>query len=67
MEHRFIVQGMTCDHCVRAVTDAVRRIDPQARVDVDLTAGAVVVNSSAAREPLADAIGEEGYTVAAPS
>jgi copper chaperone len=65
MEHRFDVQGMTCGHCARAVTEAVKRIDASARVEVDLAGGKVQVESSAQREPLAAAIREEGYTVAA--
>ena len=65
MQERFKVQGMTCNHCVRAVTEAVRRVDAAARVDIDLAAGAVSVDSSVPRERLAEAIREEGYEVVA--
>jgi copper chaperone len=65
MQEQFKVQGMTCNHCVRAVTDAVRRVDATAKVEVDLAAGAVSVESVAPRDRLADAIREEGYAVAA--
>lgn len=64
-EQRFDVQGMTCQHCVRAVTEAVKRVDAGARVEVDLAAGRVAVDSAAPRERLAEAMREEGYTVAA--
>ena len=64
MEQRFDVQGMTCAHCVRAVTEAVRRLDPAARVEVDLPAGRVAVDTTAPRERVAAAIREEGYAVA---
>lgn len=64
MAYRFDVQGMTCNHCVRAVTEAVQRVDAQARVDIDLARGTVDVDSTAARERLAEAIREEGYSVA---
>ena len=64
MQQRFEVQGMTCAHCVRAVTEALWRVDPSARVEVDLASGRVEVDTSAARERLADAIRGEGYTVA---
>jgi copper chaperone len=64
MQERFDVQGMTCAHCVRAVTQAVRRIDPAAKVDVDLPTGRVEVDTSAPRESVAAAIRDEGYTVA---
>lgn len=65
MEHQFQVQGMTCGHCERAVTQAVKALDPQAQVQIDRPTGKVTVQSDQAREPLAAAIAEEGYTVAA--
>lgn len=65
MEHQFQVQGMTCGQCERAVTQAVKAIDPQAQVQIDRPTGKVTVQSDQAREPLAAAIAEEGYTVAA--
>ena len=65
MEHQFQVQGMTCGHCERAVTQAVKALDPQAQVQIDRTSGQVTVQSTQAREPLAAAIAEEGYSVAA--
>jgi copper chaperone len=64
MNQTFNVQGMTCGHCERAVTQAVKTLDPQATVSVDRTAGKVAVDSSQPREAIAAAIAEEGYTVA---
>lgn len=32
----FRVEDMSCDHCTRAITEAVRRVDPAATVQVDL-------------------------------
>lgn len=61
----FQVQGMTCGHCERAVTQAVKQVDPQAQVRIDRASGKVDVDSAAPREALAAAIAEEGYTVAA--
>lgn len=57
------VSGMTCNHCVRAVSDALRSVDPTARVDVDLNANRIRVESSAATEPLVAAVTEAGYDV----
>lgn len=65
MQEQFQVQGMTCNHCVRAVTDAVRRVDAGAKVDIDLASGTVRVEGDAPREHLAQAIRDEGYTVSA--
>jgi copper chaperone len=64
MKQRFIVTGMSCGHCERAVTQAIAAIDPLARVHVDLASGTVEVESTQAREALARAIADEGYAVA---
>ena len=63
----FNVVGMTCGHCVVAVTSEVSKIDGVTRVDVDLASGAVTVESDRPVDPksFAAAIDEAGYTVAA--
>ena len=43
----FEVEGMTCGHCVRAITRAIHTLDPDARVDVDLAQGMVTVEGQA--------------------
>jgi copper chaperone len=63
MNQTFNVQGMTCGHCERAVTQAVQRVDPAAQVTIDRPAGKVEVHSAQPRERLAQAIAEEGYAV----
>lgn len=65
MNQIFQVQGMSCGHCVGAVTQAVKSVDPQAEVKVDLGSGQVEVQSQQERGALARAIEEEGYKVAA--
>jgi len=57
----FNVQGMTCGHCVKAVTRAVQEQDAQAKVEVDLAGKQVRVQSSLAVEQVLAAIREEGY------
>lgn len=64
MLQQFQVGGMSCGHCVRAVTQAVQQLDPQAAVTVDLPSGQVQVRSSQPREAIARAIRDEGYAVA---
>ena len=59
----FQVEGMTCQHCVRSVQDAVWSVDPEADVQVDLPAGRVDVASAQPRDRLAAAIGGAGYRV----
>ena len=63
MTQTFQVQGMSCSHCVGAVTQAVKSVDPQAEVKIDLASGKVDVQSDEDRAAIAKAIEEEGYTV----
>ena len=65
MNQNFTVTGMTCGHCEKAVTRALRQVDPQAEVKIDRTQDLVQVESTQPREALAAAITEEGYAVAA--
>lgn len=59
----FKVQGMSCGHCVRAITQAVQARDAAAEVQVDLAAGEVRVASCLPAVEVAEAIAEEGYAV----
>ena len=65
MNQTFTVTGMTCGHCEKAVTRAVKQLDPQAEVKIDRPANRVEVVSEQPREALASAIAEEGYAVTA--
>ncbi|MEX3855630.1 MULTISPECIES: heavy-metal-associated domain-containing protein [Paraburkholderia] len=56
------VEGMSCQHCVAAVTNAIREHDAAAQVQVDLTSGRVLVESTQAIEALKAAIDRAGYT-----
>ncbi|KAB0566093.1 copper chaperone [Pseudomonas palleroniana] len=58
----FSVEGMTCGHCVRAVTQAVQSQDPAASVTVDLAAKEVGVESRLSAEQVISLISEEGYS-----
>ena len=59
----YSVEGMTCAHCVGAVTEAVKRADPGATVEVDLAGGRLSVSGGASAPPgaIEAAVGEEGY------
>jgi copper chaperone CopZ len=59
----YAVAGMTCSHCVNALSAEISRLDGIVEVSVDLAAGAVTVVST---EPLsaadvAAAVDEAGY------
>jgi copper chaperone len=59
--HQIVVSGMSCAHCVKAVTQAVQALDPEARVQVDLPSGQVTVDTVLDRAQVRAAITEEGY------
>jgi copper chaperone len=63
--HTFLlaVQGMSCQHCVKAVTQAIQALDPHAVVAVDLPQGQVSVTSSLDQARVKQAIVDEGYAV----
>jgi copper chaperone len=57
------VSGMTCGHCVQALTRAVQAIDPKASVKIDLKAGRVVVGTLRGEPEVRQAIEHAGYKV----
>ncbi|EJN17035.1 copper chaperone [Pseudomonas sp. GM78] len=59
----FNVEGMSCGHCVKAITQAVQARDPAASVRVDLAAREVGVESALSAEQVIELISEEGYSV----
>ena len=59
------VEGMSCGHCVSAVTRSVRDVDAAAKVEVDLAQQKVLVDSSAELEDIKSAVAEAGYPVLA--
>ncbi len=60
------VVGMTCGHCVNAVTEEVSAIDGVTHVAVDLESGRVTIESDAPVDAAAveAAVDEAGYSVA---
>lgn len=61
----YSVTGMTCDHCVRAVTSEVEKIAGVASVTVDLEAGRLTLVSEAPVDPASvrAAVEEAGFEV----
>lgn len=57
----FNVQGMTCGHCVKAVTHAVQAQDADAVVEVDLGQKQVKVQSSLPVPEILQLIRDGGY------
>jgi copper chaperone len=61
----YTVTGMTCEHCVKAVTEEVTRIAGVESVAVDLPTGAVTVVSAGTLndDEVRAAVDEAGYQV----
>jgi copper chaperone len=57
------VEGMSCGHCVSAVTKSVQAIDAAAKVEVDLSQQKVLVNSGARLDEIKAALEDAGYPV----
>jgi copper chaperone len=62
----YLVTGMTCEHCVHAVTEEVGAVAGVSEVTVDLVTGQLTVVSSAEVPfaAIASAVDEAGYAVA---
>ncbi|MDR1965797.1 MAG: copper chaperone CopZ [Synergistaceae bacterium] len=60
------VDGMSCEHCVKAVKKAVGALDGAKEVDVDLASKTVSVSFDGAKTnvgEIKDAIEDQGYDV----
>ena len=56
------ITGMTCGHCVAAVTKAIRAVPGVQDAQVDLASGSARVQGSADAQALVSAVQDEGYT-----
>lgn len=61
----YAVQGMTCDHCAKAVTAEVTKISGVTDVDVDVEGGRLTVLSDqpVPEQAVTEAVEEAGYEV----
>ena len=66
MDKTYIVEGMTCQHCVASVTEELQEVPGVEDVAVTLETGEVVVTSAEplTREAVEGAVGEAGYQLA---
>lgn len=61
MATEFIVNDMTCNHCVQTITKAIQSIEPQAVVAINLAEHRVSIEHAKNPQALAEIIREEGY------
>jgi copper chaperone len=61
----YTVTGMTCGHCVAAVTEELTKLDGVTGVDVDLASGRVTVESETEldEDEVEAAVDEAGYSL----
>lgn len=57
----FDVKGMSCGHCVRAVTEAIKKLDENAEVDISLASGKMTVVSELPAAEIIKTVFDEGY------
>jgi len=58
------VSGMTCNHCVMAVSKALAKVSGVESADVSLEKAQAVVKGSASAQALIAAVKQEGYEAA---
>ncbi|KJK55560.1 heavy-metal-associated domain-containing protein [Saccharothrix sp. ST-888] len=65
----YVVQGMTCGHCVGSVTAELTKLPGVTSVAVDLATGNVTVDSEQPleRSAVAEAVDEAGYELVGPA
>ena len=57
----FAIPDMSCGGCANAITRAVTRLDPAARLEIDVPVKIVKVTSTLAAERLIEAIEAAGF------
>lgn len=62
----FVVEGMTCEHCVAAVTEELESLENVRSAEVQLADGSVrlELDGPVTEAELAEAVDEAGYRIA---
>ena len=61
MSDTYLVTGMTCEGCVRAVTNAIQRAVPGTAIEVELDTGRVTVDGADGEQAIAQAVDDAGF------
>ncbi len=59
----YVVEGMTCQHCVASVSEEVAEVPGVEETTVDLASGRLTVTGSAEPAAIRAAVEEAGYAV----
>jgi copper chaperone len=57
------VPNIACDGCADTITESIHIVEADAKVDVDVSAKTVTVESAASEESIKQAIVAAGYTI----
>lgn len=63
MKKKILIEGMSCEHCVAHVKEALENLDKVTSVEVSLKDKCAIVETTNSNEELKEAIEEEGYDV----
>ena len=63
MKKKILIEGMSCQHCVGHVKEALEGLDKVTSVEVSLENKCAIVETTNSDEELKVAIEEEGYDV----
>ncbi len=63
METRIEIEGMTCEHCVRAVKNALQAVPHVTDARVQIGSAVVVTDAPVSVDALRSAVAEEGYRI----
>lgn len=57
----FVIQSMSCGGCASRIAQAVKNLDAQAKIEVDLPSRTVRIESTEDRAAVTEALTEAGY------
>jgi len=58
---KLLIENMTCGGCARGVTATIQDVDPNAKVNVDLTTKIVTVETTETLDKVTTALAEDGF------
>jgi copper chaperone len=61
----YTIPTMTCAHCAQTITKTIQRIDAEAKVEIDLEARRVRIDTVQLGSAFGQALSDEGYAPAA--
>lgn len=63
MKKKILIDGMSCEHCVKHVTEGLSGVEGVKVIEVNLDGKYALVDTEVDNQKLIDAIEDEGYDV----